>query len=183
MKIYTRKGDDGSTGLLGGTRVAKHHARIEAYGNVDELNSYLGIVRDLLPDTAHAEFLIVIQEKLFTMGSHLALDPDHAGKMKLPELLQADVEALEQAMDEMEKVLPEMRNFILPGGHVTVSHCHVARCICRRAERSLSFLNEQSSVPEIALQYLNRLSDYLFVLSRKLTLELGATEKPWIPSK
>jgi cob(I)alamin adenosyltransferase len=183
MKIYTRKGDDGTTGLLGGTRVPKHHARIESYGNVDELNSYLGLIRDLLPGTSHATFILHVQEQLFTMGSHLALDPEHIGKMSLPELRESDVTELEKAMDAMEETLPEMRNFILPGGHPAVSHCHVARCICRRAERSVVFLSEQSPVPEIILHYLNRLSDYLFVFSRKLSHELGAEEKPWIPQK
>jgi len=183
MKIYTRKGDDGSTGLLGGTRVPKHHARIESYGNVDELNSYLGLIRDLMSETPHASFILNVQEKLFTMGSHLALDPEHIGKMSLPELHEADVIELENAMDVMEQSLPEMRHFILPGGHPAVSHCHVARCICRRAERSVVFLAEQSMVPQIILQYLNRLSDYLFVLSRKISNDLGAEEKPWIPKK
>jgi cob(I)alamin adenosyltransferase len=183
MKIYTRKGDDGSTGLLGGTRVPKHHSRIEAYGNVDELNSYLGILRDLAANTEHADFILAVQERLFTLGSHLALDPEHIGKMNLPELTDGDIEALETAMDDMDQRLPDMRNFILPGGHIAVSHCHVARCICRRAERSVVFLAEQSPVPEIGLKYLNRLSDYLFVLSRMLSQELGAEEKPWIPRK
>jgi cob(I)alamin adenosyltransferase len=183
MKIYTRKGDDGSTGLLGGTRVPKHHSRIEAYGNVDELNSYLGVVRDLISHTPHANFILVVQERLFTLGSHLALDPEHIGKMALPELSESDTEILENAMDEMDQRLPEMRNFILPGGHLAVSHCHVARCICRRAERSVVFLAEQSPVPEVGLKYLNRLSDYLFVLTRMLSHELGAEEKPWIPRK
>ena len=183
MKIYTRKGDDGSTGLLGGTRVPKHHSRIEAYGNVDELNSYLGIVRDHVHHLPYAAFILAIQERLFTLGSHLALDPEHVGKMTLPELADSDIESLELAMDEMDQRLPEMRNFILPGGHPAVSHCHVARCICRRAERSVVFLAEQSPVPEVGLKYLNRLSDYLFVLSRMLSFELGAEEKPWIPRK
>lgn len=183
MKIYTRKGDDGSTGLLGGARVPKHHARIESYGNVDELNSYLGLIRDLLAESTHAEVILNVQEKLFTMGSHLALDPEHIGKMALPELHDSDVADLEKAMDAMEETLPEMRHFVLPGGHPAVSHCHVARCICRRAERSVVFLAEQSAVPELILSYLNRLSDYLFVLSRKLTQEFGAEEKPWIPQK
>jgi cob(I)alamin adenosyltransferase len=181
MKIYTRKGDDGTTGLLGGVRVSKHHARIEAYGNIDELNSYLGLVRDLLNGSKHAELIIAIQDRLFTIGSHLAVDPEHSGKMKLPELTQTDVTALEEAMDEMDELLPPMKNFVLPGGHLTVSHLHIARCICRRAERSIVFLHEQSPVEIRIMEYVNRLSDYLFTLSRMVALETGAPETPWIP--
>lgn len=181
MKIYTKKGDDGTTGLLGGTRVSKHNVRIEAYGNVDELNSYIGLLRDLLVTTGHVNALLEIQDRLFTMGSHLALDPDHVGKMILPEVKEEDVVKLEQQMDGMEAALPEMKNFVLPGGHTAVSHCHIARCICRRAERSVTFLSEQQPVPAILLQYLNRLSDYLFVLSRTVTMEFGAEEIPWKP--
>lgn len=181
MKIYTKKGDDGTTGLLGGTRVSKHNVRIEAYGNVDELNSYIGLLRDLLVATGHVKVLLEIQDRLFTMGSHLALDPDHVGKMTLPEVKEEDVKKLEQEMDVMEAALPEMKNFVLPGGHTAVSHCHIARCICRRAERSVSFLSKEQPVPAILLQYLNRLSDYLFVLSRTVSMEFGAEEIPWKP--
>lgn len=181
MKIYSRKGDDGTTGLLGGVRVSKHHARIEAYGNVDELNSYIGLLRDLLQPGPHADMLVVIQDRLFTIGSRLALDPSHEGKMKLPELSSDDVLALENAMDVMDSQLPPMTNFVLPGGHPVNSHCHIARCICRRAERSIVFLAEQSSVEPLILEYMNRLSDYLFVLSRKIGVEKGAVETPWIP--
>jgi cob(I)alamin adenosyltransferase len=181
VKIYTKKGDDGTTGLLGGTRVAKHHARIEAYGNVDELNSWIGLLRDELHDTPHALLLLEVQDRLFTLGSHLALDPEHTGKMSLPELHQDDIARLEGAMDEMDAQLPPMRNFVLPGGHIVVSHCHIARCVCRRSERSVTFLTEQSEVPGIILQYLNRLSDYLFVLSRMVTIEKNAKEMPWKP--
>ena len=182
MKIYTRKGDDGTTGLLGGVRVSKHHARIEAYGNVDELNSYLGLIRDFLPNSHHEGLLLSIQDRLFTIGSHLAVDPEHVGKMKLPSLFQSDVESLEKAMDQMDEKLPVMKNFVLPGGHPTVSHCHVARCICRRAERSIVFLHEQSPVQTIILEYINRLSDYLFTLSRMIASETNSKETPWIPS-
>jgi cob(I)alamin adenosyltransferase len=181
MKIYTRKGDDGTTGLLGGVRVSKHHARIEAYGNVDELNSYLGLARDLLAGSPHAEFLLAIQDRLFTIGSHLAVDPAHQGKMQLPSLEQADVTALEIEMDRMDESLPPMKNFVLPGGHITVSHIHIARCICRRAERSIVFLHEQAPVETLIMEYMNRLSDYLFTLSRMVTLEAKALETPWIP--
>jgi cob(I)alamin adenosyltransferase len=183
MKIYTRKGDDGTTSLLGGVRIPKHHARIEAYGNIDELNSYLGLLRDLLAGSAHETLLLTIQDRLFTIGSHLALDPEHVGKMQLPELHADDVVALEKAMDSMEETLAPMKNFVLPGGHPAVSHCHIARCICRRAERSIVFLREQSNVEPIILEYINRLSDYLFTLSRKVSAENNATETPWIPRK
>lgn len=179
MKIYTKKGDDGTTGLLGGTRVPKHHLRIEAYGTVDELNAYLGLLRDLAPH--HAELLLAVQDRLFTLGSHLAVDPEHAGKMSLPTISEEDVTVLETAMDKMEETLEPMRNFILPGGHVIVSHCHVARTICRRAERCVAALNDHQTVEPVIMHYLNRLSDYLFVLSRRLTVETGAIEMPWKP--
>ena len=179
MKIYTKKGDDGTTGLLGGTRVPKHHLRIEAYGTVDELNSYLGILRDIQP--LHQDIILEIQDRLFTLGSHLAVDPSHVGKMKLPEVSEQDITRLENEMDAMDEVLPPMKNFVLPGGHIAVSHCHVARTICRRAERCVASLNDHEEVEPIIMTYLNRLSDYLFVLSRKLTMELDAIEKPWLP--
>ncbi len=181
MKIYTKKGDSGTTSLLGGTRVPKHHLRIEAYGTVDELNSYIGLVRDTVANATHQSVLLEVQDRLFTLGSHLALDPAHVGKMKLPEVLEEDVVFLENEMDRMEALLPEMKNFVLPGGHVAVSHTHVARCICRRAERCVTALHEQEPQPAIVVRYLNRLSDYLFVLSRMLVQELGAEEKPWKP--
>jgi cob(I)alamin adenosyltransferase len=181
MKIYTRKGDDGTTGLLGGVRVSKHHARIEAYGNVDELNSYVGLIRDLLTQSGHADFLISIQDRLFTIGSHLAVDPSHEGKMQLPSLSVDDVAALEKAMDNMDERLQPMKNFVLPGGHIAVSHIHIARCICRRAERSIVFLHEQSPLQPLIMEYMNRLSDYLFTLSRMVAHENGAIETPWIP--
>ena len=183
MKIYTRKGDDGTTGLLGGVRVAKHHARIEAYGNVDELNSYLGLLRDLLADSPHSQMILAIQDRLFTIGSHLALDPSHEGKMQLPQLHSEEVATLEKAMDDMDEKLQPMKNFVLPGGHPTVSHVHIARCICRRAERSIVFLNEQSALEPLILEYMNRLSDYLFTLSRMISAEKNAIETPWIPRK
>ncbi len=181
MKIYTKKGDDGTTGLIGGVRVAKHHARIEAYGNVDELNSWLGLLRDELHNTRFEAQLLEIQDRLFTIGSHLALDPDYKGNMQLPELHPSDAEKLESAMDAMDSELPPMKNFVLPGGHPAVSHCHIARCVCRRAERSVTFLTEQSAVPDVILVYLNRLSDYLFVMSRLVAKENNAIEIPWKP--
>ena len=183
MKIYTRKGDDGTTSLLGGVRVAKHHARIEAYGNIDELNSYVGLLRDLLAGSQHHAVLLEIQDRLFTIGSHLALAPAHEGKMQLPLLIAEDVKSLEIAMDRMDEQLPPMKNFVLPGGHVVVSHCHIARGVCRRAERSVVFLKEQEAVDSIILEYINRLSDYLFTLSRIIAVEKSAEETPWIPRK
>jgi len=181
MKIYTRKGDQGTTGLLGGARVPKHHLRIEAYGTVDELNSHIGMLRDLAGSNADQDLLLRIQDRLFTLGSHLAVEPAHVGKMKLPDLADSDVTELENAMDRMDEGLPPMRNFILPGGHIAVSQCHIVRCVCRRAERLTTALNEAEEVPATILIYLNRLSDYFFVLARHLTKETGAVEHPWKP--
>jgi cob(I)alamin adenosyltransferase len=178
MKIYTKKGDQGETSLIGGTRISKAHLRIDAYGTVDELNSYIGWVRDLSADIVKKETLIEIQDRLFTIGSHLAADPV-TSRMSLPLLKEEDIVLLENEMDEMEKVLPEMKSFILPGGHQTVSCTHVARCVCRRAERLVVLLDNESKVEPLILKYLNRLSDYLFVLARFITLKTGAEETPW----
>jgi cob(I)alamin adenosyltransferase len=180
MKIYTKTGDKGQTSLIGGTRVPKHHIRIEAYGTVDELNSWIGVLRDSIAEEAVTTLLVEIQDRLFTVGSLLAADPGKS-KMKLPELEDADITRLEQAIDAMNELLPPMRHFVLPGGHITVSHCHVARCVCRRAERNVTHLSETAEVSAVITQYLNRLSDYLFILSRKLSYDLGATETPWKP--
>lgn len=180
MKIYTKTGDKGQTSLIGGTRVPKHHIRIEAYGTVDELNSWVGVLRDTIAEEAVTEQLLEIQDRLFTMGSLLAADPEKS-KMKLPELEAADVTRLETAIDAMNEHLPPMRSFVLPGGHLTVSHCHVARCVCRRAERNVTHLAETAELSPLITHYLNRLSDYLFVLSRKLAHDLNATETPWKP--
>lgn len=179
MKIYTKKGDTGETSLIGGTRVPKHSLRIESYGTVDELNSYIGLIRDQAINSYHIKELIEIQDRLFTMGSLLAADPQGV-KMKLPELHLSDVEFLEKAIDEMDTQLPEMKSFVLPGGHTTVSFCHIARCVCRRAERLVIHLKESEEISEIIIQYLNRLSDYLFVLSRKIGQDLQAKEIPWV---
>jgi cob(I)alamin adenosyltransferase len=180
MKIYTKKGDKGETSLIGGTRLPKFALRIDAYGTVDELNSHLGLIRDQPIDSVHIERLLEIQDRLFTIGSLLASDP--AGtKMKLPELADSDVIFLEDAIDQMDSELPPMRNFVLPGGHTVVSFCHIARCVCRRAERLIIELDHADGLPETVLAYMNRLSDYLFVLSRKLTQELQVEEKPWNP--
>lgn len=180
FKIYTKTGDKGQTSLIGGTRVPKHHIRIEAYGTVDELNSFIGLIRDQAIDTVSSDLLLIIQDRLFTMGSRLAADPGK-NKMVLPEITEHDVEQLEQAIDTMEASLPEMKNFVLPGGHPIVSYCHIARCVCRRAERCVLKLSENEQVEELILKYLNRLSDYLFVLSRKLAKDNNAPEIPWKP--
>jgi cob(I)alamin adenosyltransferase len=188
FKIYTKTGDKGQTSLIGGTRVPKHHIRIESYGTVDELNSYIGLIRDQEIDAHSKKTLIEIQDRLFTIGSLLAADPDksktrgeQSRTMKLPDLKEEDVTLLENEMDEMDKTLPEMKSFVLPGGHTTVSYCHLARCVCRRAERLTIHLSENSVVADVVIKYLNRLSDYLFVLSRKLTQDLHAEEIPWKP--
>lgn len=182
MKIYTKKGDTGLTSLIGGTRVPKHHLRIESYGTVDELNSYIGLIRDHKINKASIEALLEIQDRLFTIGSHLAADPEKS-KMKLPELHEEDILFLEHQIDAMDEELEEMRSFVLPGGHPVVSYAHVARCVCRRAERITVHLAEESSVDEKIIRYLNRLSDYLFTLSRKLTKDFNAQEIPWVPKK
>ncbi len=179
MKVYTKKGDKGFTSLIGGTRVPKHHLRIESYGTVDELNSYIGLVRDHVSDEITTATLIEIQDRLFTIGSLLAADPEKS-KMKLPELNTSDIEFLEKEIDRMDEALDPMKNFVLPGGHPSISTCHIARCVCRRAERIAVHLNEESDVSETIIQYLNRLSDYLFVLSRYLTKKTGAKETPWL---
>jgi cob(I)alamin adenosyltransferase len=178
MKVYTKTGDKGQTSLIGGTRVPKHHIRIESYGTVDELNSYIGLIRDQNIDDHSKKILIEIQDRLFTIGSSLASDPERS-KMKIPDLKEDDVTLLEKEIDKMNETLPEMRSFILPGGHTTVSYCHIARCVCRRAERMTIHLSEDSFVAELVIKYLNRLSDYLFVLARKLSFDLDAEEIPW----
>lgn len=179
MKIYTKRGDKGTTSLMGGSKIPKYHLRIESYGTVDELNSYIGLIRDQNIKEEHFHELIEIQDRLFTIGSTLAAEPGKT-KIPLPQLKESDVVFLENKIDEMYKVLPPMRSFVLPGGHTTVSYCHIARCVCRRAERKIVQLAEQEEVPEIIIQYLNRLSDYLYSLSRKFTLDLNAREIPWV---
>ena len=154
MKIYTKKGDEGMTSLIGGTRVSKASLRIDAYGTVDELNSYIGWVRDLSGEIADKNLLIDIQDRLFTIGYHLAADPEKS-KMKLPELREENITELEKAMDEMESQLPEMKSFVLPGGHQAVSCTHVARCVCRRAERLTVLLNSDVPVNPLIIKYLN----------------------------
>ena len=164
--------------LLLGTRVLKSSLRIECYGTVDELNSYIGLVRDQEVNAARRPLLKEIQDRLFTIGSALAADPEKS-KMKLPDLHAADVTLLEDEMDRLSLDLPELRAFILPGGHPAVSHAHVARCVCRRAERLVIHLAEDAFVAELVVVYLNRLSDFLFVLSRAMAHELGVEEVTW----
>ena len=180
MKIYTNTGDKGQTSLLGGTRVPKHHIRINAYGTVDELNSFLGLVRDLDTDDMRRNFIQDIQSRLFTIGSSLAAETEKAKKFK-PDIISADIESLEHAIDEMNEIVPPLKNFILPGGHQLVSYCHICRCVCRRAERLVIDLSQQTPVEEHVIIYLNRLSDYLFVLARKISFELHVEEIPWKP--
>lgn len=181
MKIYTRTGDKGQTSLLGGQRVPKDSIRIEAYGTVDELNSHIGLLRD------HAgggrdELLIPIQEMLFSLGSRLASgSEEQAEKFKVPRITETDISALEEAMDRMDQELPEMRNFILPGGQIAASQAHVCRTVCRRAERLVVTLAASEDVPEIVVRYLNRLSDLLFVLARHLAHVKGVADTPWKP--
>ena len=189
MKIYTKTGDKGTTALFGGTRVPKHHIRIESYGTVDELNSHIGLIRDQDIDQTHKTILIEIQDRLFTVGAILATDPEKAtlkngkARLNIPKISDADIKRLEDSMDSMNASLPEMTHFVLPGGHQPVSFCHIARTVCRRAERLASHLNTLEPFQPETLMYINRLSDFLFVLARKLSSELQAEEVKWIPKK
>ncbi len=180
MKIYTKTGDKGFTSLIGGTRVPKHHLRIESYGTVDELNSYIGLIRDQAVADIEKLTLKEIQDRLFTIGSMLASDPEKS-RMKIPDLHDEDIELLENEMDRMNLVLPELKHFVLPGGNPIASYCHIARCVCRRAERITVHLAEEEWVAEKAVIYLNRLSDYLFTLSRKVIFDNNNEENKWIP--
>jgi len=180
MKIYTKTGDAGSTSLFGGGRVSKAALRIDTYGTVDELNSHIGLLRDQEVNAARKNLLVEIQDRLFTMGSMLATEPGNT-KVKIPVLTEADILVLEKEIDQMEASLPPMKSFVLPGGHPAVSFCHIARTVCRRAERLAVALSEVEKTDDVVIKYLNRLSDFLFVLSRKMTQELGAEETPWKP--
>ncbi|WEK37650.1 MAG: cob(I)yrinic acid a,c-diamide adenosyltransferase [Candidatus Pseudobacter hemicellulosilyticus] len=181
MKIYTKTGDKGKTSLIGGTKVPKSDLRIESYGTVDELNSYLGLCRDLLSqDDQGRTILQAVQDRLFVVGAALACDPEKEPKMKIPDLKEEDVTLLEKEIDRMNETVPPMKFFILPGGAPVVSQLHIARCVCRRAERCCVRLeNESQEVEPVILQYLNRLSDYLFVLARYAGHQLGIAEIPW----
>lgn len=181
-KIYTKTGDQGETSLIGGTKVAKSHRRIEAYGTVDELNSFTGHCLDLLKSLGVPQVLAEIQDRLFTIGSSLACDPAKETKLKIPDLREEDIRLLETEIDRMDAGLPAMRSFIIPGGHPAVSFLHITRCVCRRAERACVRLQrKKEEIGPLVLKYLNRLSDYLFVLARFTALQAGAAEVPWKP--
>jgi cob(I)alamin adenosyltransferase len=215
-KIYTRTGDKGATALIGGTKVPKSHLRIESYGTVDELNSFIGLLNDHLSVLAEGQPITAprppaapgqapvpsghlsiagagqliaasgqlkeIQDRLFTIGSSLACDPDKEPRLKIPDLKKEDVDWLEKEMDRMNEILPPMKSFVLPGGHPAVSTAHIARCVCRRAERICVHMQEtQLYIEPIVIQYLNRLSDYLFVLARYTGHILQVPELPWKP--
>lgn len=180
MKIYTKTGDEGLTSLIGGTRVPKYDLRIESYGTVDELNSYIGMIRDHDISSAHKDILKEIQDRLFTIGASLASDPEKS-KMKIPDLHLSDISLLEKEIDKMNAILPELKHFILPGGSQAVSFCHISRCVCRRAERIIVHLKSESFVDDKIVIYLNRLSDYLFVLARKLCFDINVPENQWFP--
>jgi len=180
MKIYTKTGDKGQTSLIGGTRVSKGYIRIHSYGTVDELNSYIGLLRDQDVNQGRKDLLKEIQDRLFTIGASLASDPEKS-KVKIPDLHQEDILLLEKEIDKMNEQLPELKVFILPGGAIPVSYCHIARCVCRRAERHVIELKEKEFVADMVVMYLNRLSDYLFVLARKMGAELNAEEITWKP--
>jgi len=177
-KIYTKTGDKGETSLIGGKRVPKYHERIEAYGTVDELNSYIGLIRDLETSESIRAILLEIQDRLFTLESLLAEDSETSERL-LPQIFEKDILLLEKEIDCMNEELPVLHSFILPGGHPLVSHCHIARCICRRAERISIRLSETYTISPLIIKYLNRLSDYLFVLARKIGSNLGAKEEVW----
>jgi len=189
MKIYTKTGDSGETSLFGGTRVSKSHIRIDAYGTVDELNSYIGLIKDQDIEQGHKEFLIKIQNNLFVIGAFLATPEESEllkngkSRLNLPVFGEQEIEDLEREIDFFDNQLPQMTHFVLPGGHISVSHCHIARTICRRAERICVLLSENVTVNTGVISYLNRLSDYLFVLARMLSKQLQADEIQWIPNK
>ncbi len=178
MKIYTKTGDQGTTSLFGGKRVSKSDLRIDSYGTVDELNSYIGLLRDQEVNEVRKHVLIEIQDRLFTIGSILATEPGNE-KVKIPALAESDITYLEKEMDTMDARLQPMKFFVLPGGHPSVSFGHVARTVCRRAERLVIALNLQETIDPLVIKYLNRLSDYLFMLCRMMAQELEIEETPW----
>jgi cob(I)alamin adenosyltransferase len=180
MKIYTKTGDRGTTSLIGGTRVSKAHVRIDAYGTVDELNSYIGLLGDQPVNEKRKEVLKEIQDRLFTIGSHLASESDQTKRI-LPDLVEEDITLLEKEMDSIDAQVTPLRSFVLPGGHPSVSFGHVARTVCRRAERAVIHLQQDEEVEDMVIRYLNRLSDYLFMLCRIMTHELGIEEVTWKP--
>lgn len=183
QKIYTKTGDKGNTSLIGGTKVPKSHLRIEAYGTVDELSSWIGLCKDLLDQQPPEQAILQeVQDRLFTLNSSLACDPVKEPKMRIPDLLETDVSLLEKEIDRMNEVIPAMKTFIVTGGHPVVSQIHIARCVCRRAERCCVRLEiEGEEVESIIIKYLNRLSDYLFVLGRYIAHQWQVPEIPWRP--
>lgn len=178
MKIYTKTGDLGTTSLVGGIRVPKNSSRLEAYGTVDELNSYLGLIRSFEIDEKSIGELVMIQTILFSVGGNLATDTSVCAKKQLC-VKNEDIEFLEQAIDRMDGELPLLKSFVLPGGNPAVSFCHIARTVCRRTERRILDMNGECEVDDLVLKYINRLSDYLFVLSRKMANDLGVEELKW----
>jgi cob(I)alamin adenosyltransferase len=180
-KIYTKTGDKGETSLIGGTRLPKYHLRIECYGTLDELNSFVGYLRDQLPDETYKSILLRIQDRLFTAESLLATDPQKPILRKLPQLAEGDISLLESEIDKMSEDLPELKSFILPGGHTSVSLCHICRTVCRRAESNVIRLSAEDEVDEIVIRYLNRLSDYFFALSRRTAFDHGIPDLAWSP--
>ena len=178
MKIYTKKGDKGKTQLLGGRVVDKFDNKIEAYGNIDELNSFIGHLHDQNIDENHKEFLIFVQIKLLDLGSIISFDGKKKN-IKLPQVLSSDVQKIEDEIDKLEKDLLPLSSFILPSGHPISSLCHISRSVCRRAERGIALLSSKGEEQGIAIQFLNRLSDYLFVLSRKILQEHNTSETYW----
>ncbi len=182
MKIYTKAGDQGKTSLIGGTRVPKSHIRIESYGTVDELNSFIGLLSDLVEDSKIKTDLKEIQDRLFTVGSSLACDPEKESALRIPDLKEEDITGLELSMDKMNEVLAPMKSFIIPGGHQAISTAHIARCVCRRAERLCVHMQEEDLFVEtLVIKYLNRLSDYLFTLARYIGHLNGVEDIPWKP--
>ncbi|MDA3892856.1 MAG: cob(I)yrinic acid a,c-diamide adenosyltransferase [Salinivirgaceae bacterium] len=179
MKVYTKTGDKGTTDLLGGKRVPKNHERIEAYGTIDELMAFTGLVYDQMEEECHKKVLLEIQDRLMTCATILASEFDNA-EIKLPEIIADDILFLEKEIDSMQTVVPRLTEFILPGGHTTISFCHIARTVCRRAERLTISIKQQNTQSEMVIKYLNRLSDYFFVLARKLAIELKIEEINWI---
>ena len=189
MKIYTKTGDNGTTGLYGGSRVKKYNLRIDSYGTVDELNAYIGLIKDQEISTSIKDSLLKIQNELFTLGAMLATPTEKetlksgAERLNIPKIDSSSILFLENEIDAMEEGLAPMTHFILPGGHQSVSFCHIARCVCRRSERLCVALNDEETINNDILKYLNRLSDYLFVLARKLSKDLSVEEIKWIPKK
>ena len=182
QKIYTKTGDLGKTSLIGGTKVPKNHLRIETYGTIDELNSFIGLIGDHVADVHTKSTLKEIQDRLFTVGSSLACDPEKEPKMKIPDLHEGDIGLLEKEIDKMNDAIPPMKSFVLPGGHVSVSTIHIARCVCRRCERLCVNMQQQEMFVEpFVIKYINRLSDYLFILARYTGHQLGVEEIPWKP--